>query len=307
MKLKFYLLWFENEPEWVESKIDTIKEIVEEYGFEWTQPNICKKKEEFSGDYNDYDIILMDYKLVNGNTEGQTGANIIEKIRSSECFTNILFYSQNGEDDLRKEISLKNLDGVFCVNRGDFIEKFEKLFINNIKKIEDVNNLRGLVMAETADLEKVKEEIIELYDSINCSHKKGITKKVILNMVDSNNKGKTFLDSKNEDTPFEELLDYLDLHKKSIIIHRINNRTSPLCEFNHKEFNENIIVKRNLLAHVREKIVEDASGRRIILESEKNGDKLIFSQSEAKKIRIDISKYRDELEKLRAFLVSQLG
>jgi hypothetical protein len=59
------------------------------------------------------------------------------------------------------------LDGVFCAHREEFLDKFEKLFNANIRKVEDVNNLRGLVMAETADLEEIKDEIIKLYDKHN--------------------------------------------------------------------------------------------------------------------------------------------
>ena len=299
MRLKFYLLWFEDSEDWIESKIDSIKEVVEEHGFEWVSPKICKNEDEFTGDYNDYDMILMDYALAQGNADGKTGANIIKSIRLKECLTTILFYSQYGEAKLRKEIANRFLDGVFCADREDFIGKFENLFINNIKKIEDVNNLRGLVMAETADLENIKEEIIDLYDSINCSKKQDITKDVLLNIKKSSDTTKTFLDSKNETTLFKEILYLLDLYKKSVIIHRINSRGEAICDFIHSDFDEKIIQKRNLLAHVKEKIVEDTSGKKIVLESEKNGKKLIFSQEEAKQIRKDISKYKKELEKLK--------
>lgn len=296
MKIKFYLLWFENEPTWVEGKIDDLKEIIEESGFEWVDPTICKKETEFKGDYNDYDIILIDYRLVNGRKAGQTGADIIDKIRNNDCFTNIIFYSQEGEAALRTEIAAKSLDGVFCASRADFLDRFEKIFLANIKKIEDVNNLRGLVMAETADLEGIKEEIIIKYDEAKCSKKKEIVNKILESMRKSNLNQKIVLDSKNADTPFKELLDLLDFYKKSMIVHKINNRDSPISKFTHSKYNEEIITKRNLLAHVKEK--KHVSGE-IYLESKKGGtQKLIFSQDEAKKIRKDISKYKKELEKI---------
>lgn len=299
MRLKFYLLWFEDSEDWIESKIDSIKEVVEEHGFEWVPPTICKNEEGFTGDYNDYDMIFMDYALAQGSADGKTGANIIKSIRLKECLTTILFYSQHGEAKLRKEIANRFLDGVFCADREDFIGKFENLFVTNIKKIEDVNNLRGLVMAETSDIEGIKEEIIDLYDSISCSKKKEITEHILSNIKDSNHKTKEFLDSKNETTPFKEILSLLDLYKKSMIIDKINSRSEAVCDFTHSDFDEKIIQKRNLLAHVKEKTINDGSTKKIILESERDGKNLVFSQEEAKKIRKDISKYKQELEKLR--------
>jgi len=295
MKIKFYLLWFENEPSWVKGKIEDIKDIIEENGFEWVVPTICKKESEFKGNYNDFDIILIDFRLVSGKKSGQTGGDIINKIRTTDCFTNIIFYSQEGESVLRQEIASKNLDGVYCVDRNDFLDRFEKIFLTNIKKVEDVNNLRGLVMAETADLESMKEKIIELYDRASCPKKTTITKKILEEMTESANNHKTFLDSKNENTPFKDLLDRFDLYKKSMIVHRINNRSTPIAKFVHSKFNEEIIVKRNLLAHAQEK--KNAPDE-IYLVSKKVKGKIIFSQDEAKKIRKDISRYKVELQKI---------
>lgn len=305
MKLKFYLLWFDDEKSWIDAKIDYVREIIEENGFEWVEPTICNKEEELDGSYDDYDIILMDYSLVHGRKEGKTGADIINKIRTEGSFTNILFYSQYNVSELRQQIAEKNLDGVFCSNREDFFENFEKLFLTNIKKIEDVNNLRGLVMAETADLESIKNEIIEIYDNVSCTKKKEIIKKVLKKMTELNKKQKEVIDSKNENTPFKELMDLFDLYKKSYIVHKINyRREPPICDFTLTDFDRDIIKKRNLLAHVKEKIVKGASGKKIVLESEKNGEKLIFTRKEAKKIRKDISKYKKELETIKQFLES---
>lgn len=298
MKIKFYLLWFENEPDWVTGKKEYVKEIVEESGFKCVEPKICRKGSEFKGKYDDYDMILVDYKLVGGSKKGQTGADIISKIRK-ECFSNIIFYSQHGEDRLREEIAKKGLDGVFCVHRDDFLDRFEKIFLAHIKKIEDVNNLRGLVMAETADLESLKEEIIELYDSVDCPKKKEYTKKIIDEMLNIANGQKTFFESKDEDTPIRDLLEKLDFYRKSMMIHRINKRTTPVANFIHDDFNRDIIIKRNLLAHVKESKTNDGD---IILESRDKS--LLFSQDEAKQIRKDISKYRIELEKIKESLKS---
>ncbi len=215
-------------------------------------------------------------------------------------YTNILFYSKHGEAELRAKIAEKQLDGVFCAHRDDFIDEFEAVFLTIIKKTADINNLRGLVMAETADIGSIKEEIIELYDKIKCQKKKNIKKKILTNMVDSIKGNLIFLEKKNEDTPFKELMELFDLSKKSRIIHNINKRGAFVCDFTHQKFDECIIQKRNLLAHVKEKIIGTGSKKKIVLESKKG--KLIFTHEEAKKIRKDLSKYKKDLEKIKGSL-----
>ena len=299
MKIKFYILWFENEPTWVDGKTDDVKEIIEDNGFEWVQPTLCKKEGEFTGNYNEFDMILVDYRLVDGGRDGQTGADIIGKIREG-CFSNILFYSQNGEADLRNEIADKNLDGVFCADRSDFLEKFESVFLSYIKKIEDVNNLRGLVMAEASDLESLTTEIIETYDGVACLKKKQYMKKVIKEKLASANNQKTFFESKNENTTFKELLEQLDFYRKSIMIDRIDKRCTPVLGFTQSTFNDEIIVKRNLLAHV----IESKKDGKVVLKSKNK--LLVFSQEEAKKIRKDILKYKSELDQIKQRLLQEM-
>jgi len=298
MRIKFYILWFENEPTWVDGKIEDIKEIIEENGFEWVEPTICKKEEEFNGDYDRFDMILVDYRLVDGGRDGQTGADIISKIRE-DCFSNIIFYSQNGEAVLRKEIAHKNLDGVFCADRSDFLDKFENVFLSYIKKIEDINNLRGLVMAETADLESITEDIIELYDNIDCPKKREIVKQTIDEILKNVNKDREFVESMDESSQLIDLLKKLNFFRKSLTTHRINKRCISPSDFKHELFNNEIIVKRNLLAHVTERKAEG----KVVLESK--NESLIFSQEEAKKIRKDILKYKSELESIRTTLLGE--
>jgi len=300
MKIKFKILWFEDTQSWIKGKSNDMREIVEDEFFEWVEPDIHKNESSFKGDFNDYDLILMDYALTEGKHR-KTGADIIEKIRKKDIYTNILFYSRHGEDELREEISKRKIDGVFCAHRADFIDEFETLFKTIIKKTQDINNLRGLVMAETSDIDSLKEEIIGLYDQTSCEKKKKITKKILKNMKDTIEKNLRFLQEKNDNTPFKELIELFDLSKKSIIVHNINKRGKPTCGYTHKDFNKSVILKRNLLAHVKEKTIDKGKDKKIVLESKKG--KLIFSDSEARIIRSDLSKYKKELEKIKESLM----
>ena len=70
MNTIFRILWFEDEPTWFRMEQMRIKEILKNH---YLIPDISRKDgEEFDVTEltgNDYDLILMDYKLAEGKTE----------------------------------------------------------------------------------------------------------------------------------------------------------------------------------------------------------------------------------------------
>ena len=87
MRLKYNILWIENEVDWVESIEDQIQDHLEGLGFEYKRTLIGK--EEKNVNYDSYDIILMDLNLANQ----PNGADLISKIRELGAFTDVVFYS----------------------------------------------------------------------------------------------------------------------------------------------------------------------------------------------------------------------
>jgi len=156
MKLKYKILWIEDEKDWVESEIEFIEDYLKEYGFVLEYENPEKYKEY---DFSEFDMIVVDYKLA-GEEHGQ---DVIEKIRVKELYTEILFYSQIGEEKLRKIIAKKErIDGVYCASKNNCTEKLKRLIYTTIRKTQKLNNLRGLVMAETSELDGMVKEILKL-------------------------------------------------------------------------------------------------------------------------------------------------
>ena len=77
MKIKYNILWVENERDWLDSIVDDIKDFVEDLGFQFSY-EVASGKSEIS-DYNKYDLILMDLNLASE----PTGDEIIRE-RSEE-------------------------------------------------------------------------------------------------------------------------------------------------------------------------------------------------------------------------------
>ncbi len=159
MRIDYNILYIEDTASWLEPKIDITREYLEDRGFNLVHERIEKFEVR---DFSKYDLIAIDYQLSNG----ETGVNAIETIRkSNNLYTEILFYSMTSDAILRSELAKKSIDGVYCSHRGDFITKLHKLIDITIRKTQELNNLRGLVMAEEAELQTLTEKILRVVHS----------------------------------------------------------------------------------------------------------------------------------------------
>ena len=85
MKIKYNVLWVENEQDWLDSIVE-IQEFVEELGFKFSY-DVATGRSDIS-DYNKYDLILMDLNLASE----PTGDEIIQEIRNLNIYTDVVFY-----------------------------------------------------------------------------------------------------------------------------------------------------------------------------------------------------------------------
>lgn len=153
MNTTFKILWFEDELTWFRMEEVHIRDILSTH---FLEPLIIRKDgddfdiQELLG--NDYDLILMDYKLA----DGMTGDIIVSQLRKNNILTDILFYSSE-EENMRAAI-LENtppIDGFYLTKRNHevFTEKVDRIIRKIIKRSEDLVNLRGFVMDGSCDFE----------------------------------------------------------------------------------------------------------------------------------------------------------
>jgi CheY-like chemotaxis protein len=161
MTLEYKILWFEDIVTSFNAKKRLIKRVIEDLGFVFVEPrNEIDDANLDTIDFQLYDLIIADLGLANG-TKGST---ILETIREKGVYTEVVFYSSNGEQYVRNELSNFQIDGAYCADRenDDFIDKVGKVIFTTIKKVQDLNNIRGLIMAETSDIDKKMLKIIQL-------------------------------------------------------------------------------------------------------------------------------------------------
>ena len=157
MTLEYKILWFEDEEGWYDAIYKDVSDYLSEHG-STPIPNRKDNGSDISKifDEDDYDLIMIDYNLI-----GDKGDSVIKKIRDLDVFTDIIFYSQQGEVAVRNSIKDKGVDGVYCADRSqtEFLEKVKKVIYTTIKKVVDVDNMRGIVISKTSELDITLEEV----------------------------------------------------------------------------------------------------------------------------------------------------
>lgn len=178
MKLQFRILWIDDDRGKTESKIllEKQKKEIETYlssnhflvNDDTIKIDYWIDLEKFQENYDsrDYDMFLVDFNI--GDTK--VWYSYIEIIRDQWIYTDIIFYSQSWIEKKLDEYytlitekgwKVKFLEGVFLSNRLDLVQKFQNLLDIIDQKVNNLYSMRGLVLAETADLDYILCEIID--------------------------------------------------------------------------------------------------------------------------------------------------
>lgn len=308
MTLDYKILWIDDNDKFFANHRDYIVEFLEEKGFE-AKITEYKSFEEFVENEKSeahqkiYDLFLIDLNLDNGNT----GDQIINKIRK-HVLTDIIFYSTSLKD-VRDKINENNIEGIYATSRDkeDFEEKVIDVIDVTIKKVQDVNNLRGLIMAEVAELDRLKKSILLKYnakDLNNIKFKKYVKEDIFKQINEELADLECVINPEYEhcDMDFEKLLNnfFYDSFKKSRTVFKVK-RLDTKCvniPFVHQDYYEKVIKKRNVFAHEEEKSRED--GTKYLKYTD--GTPLEFNEEHCIQIRKDIKAYKEILKDIETRL-----
>jgi hypothetical protein len=297
MNLDYKILWFEDRDSWYEEAKITISRIVQEHGFNFPEPIRFKNSSDWDfQNLRDFDLILVDFKLDN-----ETGDSIIERIRTeNDIYTEIVFYSTDGDVLIRKTIAEKGIDGVFCSARdgGAFERKVTKVIETTIKKVQDINNMRGLIMATTSDLDESMLEIIEAFIKVGGENSTNISNyifEIADKFMSDKNLAYNELKKNNDSLGLANDTLLFDSYKRARVIQRIvkilsKENLAHLADFLNA-YNKEIIQPRNAFAHVAPQI--DANGNKILVP--KRGDIITFTDELCKEIREKLAIHNDNL------------
>lgn len=267
-----------------------------------------------------YDVIFSDYNI----EEQKDGQAFITEIRNNNVKAEVLFYSALHEPPAKgwDRISFLRLQSADAYE--DLKTKMKSVIDLTIEKLNDLTNLRGLVMAEVSELDNLMEDIIrEFYskkksDSVEWNDfkkkvikeaQKSTLKKIKNGVVDivkkdgrkkdvTIEKGEcpkncthVWMGAKNIDEVISNF--EFDSSKKAHTINEILRKVTISKKFVFKDYDENIIKVRNDLAHSRSVMKKGQE----ILATKKKGEKS-FAESDLVAIRKSIVKYHELFEEL---------
>jgi DNA-binding NarL/FixJ family response regulator len=159
MKLEYNILWLEDEED--EDLTKLIEAYLGGYGFDAKIIN-CGDNKEFNSknlDFKKIDLLICDYHLSNR----ETSLELMKKIQEKNIYFEVIFYS--GHDDFEEVVKKEghNFQGIFYCKRDNLKDKIFEVLDLTLKKYLDMNNLRGIVLAEVAYLENLMKKILKEY------------------------------------------------------------------------------------------------------------------------------------------------
>jgi CheY-like chemotaxis protein len=157
MNLDFGILWIEDS--FSSQEEESLRRRVREAGF------IARVDVIPNGDgidefarlhalYHRFDIILLDYRLKDEN-----GNELAPAVRRLFPSTTILFYSGSvAEEELRRMIAEKEVEGVYCSARDRFIDRTGALIDQTARALDRLSGMRGLAMRVVAECDEVMKK-----------------------------------------------------------------------------------------------------------------------------------------------------
>ena len=273
MRIDYNILWFENDEGWLKQAVKGIGNLLDDYGFRLKETNQKdgSKIEDLivaiQSKILDIDMIFMDFKL-SGSVNGE---KLIETIRSRNLYTEILFYSMDENVKQIIEDAYGSIEGIYYSGRDNFRQKAQEVIWHTIKKVEDVESMRGLIMGATSEIENLMKEITLDYIEMCGEEIKNTIAAPIFNEVGKSVKEK--FDKHSEYHPTLNLKKLakdnalFDANKKACALQAIIN------ELNHPELADltgdsfynsvsEIILVRNKFGHC--KVIVNEKGIRVL-------------------------------------------
>ncbi len=254
-----------------------------------------------------FDVIFSDYNFGDGDSM-EKGDDFIVHIRNQNINTEILFYSAQKKTP-KLDIDRISFFSIPAENTGynALYEKMTKLVDLTVEKLRNLTSIRGLVMAETSELDKLMEDIICAYfvddslDELTKKNREGIFAQM-LDKIDKDYKNNLKINNCKRDCSHkirnEKEIDKIitslsfDSARKARSINKIIEVEKLKLEGIKKNFYDDylneIIYTRNDLAHSRSVM---KNGVEFLITKKKDAPEINFDEEKFKEIRKNILKY----------------
>ena len=160
MKLSFQLLVVDDQPDAVDNAIGNLKDYLEEKSIDLvrTEPVALSGPnwDTFLNQGRSYDLVMVDYNL----SQSEMGDVAAKRLRAALPYVDIIFYSAEPRIKLLHLLAQQEVEGVFVAHRQELGDRLVGLADTIIGKVVDIIHIRGLAMAEVADMDVVMEQVL---------------------------------------------------------------------------------------------------------------------------------------------------
>lgn len=272
MKINYNILWVEDYPKDMEKQLNRIEKVLKNNFFlingkdkpitsyEKFLEFIKNKTEK---DFSDVDLILIDYNL--SSKADKTGIDIIKLLRDKNIYTDVIFYSGNMAEAIKKIKSQSTeFDNVTYSDNtmSILIPKFEKILSKQLNLVMQISDLRGYLMDATSDFDFITRSFVGKFFKKLSDKDKLIVYKEIRERVGSQKKRedekfKKFENNPNDDNLVNAAMDsleYVMTVKDKVYIMALINQKLNISDDNYagnfaNDYESKVIKFRNKLAH----------------------------------------------------------
>lgn len=306
MRLDFNVLWVDDQPNRVDAQIKRISKQMEDEGFQFNSI-LCMSMNEVRDKLgahvftDEIDLILVDWDL----GEGQQGQDAIATIREGVPYKDVVFYSGQPADTLRRLAFEAGVEGIYCANREDLVDEVLGVFDSLVKKVLDLDHTRGIVMGATSDIDFMVNECLAAIHAQSDDDGKRALLAHAREFIDAKIKELTELAEKMQSaTSFPELFEahlVFTAYDRLRVLARALNTPALQAQKGYRKsvtsYQQDVVPKRNVLGHVARVlqgeayVLVDYKGNVYTLDSTRDLRKLILG------LRAD---FRNLLDALKA-------
>ena len=288
MNLQFDVLWFDDKPEFYESlNLDPFKNSVRSWGFV-PQIDFVSTPAAFNEkDPNQYDLIVVDFNL----GDHQHGEDFIKQVREHRAYAEIIFYSANPASDLWAAIGAKKLEGVFVSNQQGIADKLERVAHQSVHKVLDLNNMRGMVMAEVGDIDQILESILQIgFPGLSTDDQSKILSGFHERALQQTEQIRGKLDKFGAAPTLDAMQSFFDSYKRWTAFRSLLKRHPACKEITVSDYNADVLVRRNHLGHGKP---EETKTGYIFRH---DGQEYVFDEGESLALRSKILDYKETFQ-----------
>jgi hypothetical protein len=300
MNLEYKILWFDDSADFFESlDLEELTGTVAQWGFVLKLVPASTPEEFMSHQpFDKYDLIAVDFNLGDNRPHGE---EFVAQVRQQSVFTEIVFYSSNAASDLWKGVHDRQLEGVFVANRQNILSKIERVAHQSLRKVLDLNHMRGMVMAEVGDLDRLLDSIIASgFPALEDAHRAEAFTRFQEEGIKQVDGQKEKLLEFGKSPTVAAMCDLSDSNKRWASFNRLKKRHAALRGLAIGDYVAQVLSPRNYLAHGTPSQTEEGPIFSF------NGKTFLFNEASSRALRKLILDYKRQFNEVQATLDSAL-